>query len=83
MCLIDTYSKVLAHKNQLDEFPIQISRHGFLNFALAYDTRKVLENQEGLELNGINLILIYADNVNTLVENMNTINKNREAARSW
>jgi hypothetical protein len=40
---------------------------------------KVQENQDELELNGIHQHLVYADDVNISVGNMNTTKKNREA----
>jgi hypothetical protein len=46
---------------------------------LEYAIRRVEENQEGLKLNGTHQPLDYADNVNTVGGNIDTIQKNTKA----
>jgi hypothetical protein len=77
--------KVRIGKHLSDSFPIQNGlKQGdalsplFFNFVLEYAIKKVQENQAGMKLNGTRKLLAYADDVNLLRENINTINKNTE-----
>jgi hypothetical protein len=79
MCLNETYSKAHIGKHLADSFPIQNSlKQGnalsplLSNFALEYAIRKIQENQVGMKLNGTQL-LAYADDVNLLGDNTDTI----------
>jgi hypothetical protein len=86
MCLDETYSKACIGKHLSDVFPIQNGlKQGddlsplLFKFSSEYAIRKVQENQVGLKLNGTHKLLICADNINLLDDNINTINKNTEA----
>jgi hypothetical protein len=46
------------------------------NFALEYAINKVQEKQVGLKLNGTHQILVYADDVIQLRDNISTQNRN-------
>jgi hypothetical protein len=50
-----------------------------LNFALEYAIRRVQENQQRLILTGIHQLLAYADDVNMVEENIDTMQKNTDA----
>jgi hypothetical protein len=49
----------------------------FFNFRLEHAIRKVEENQAGLKLNGTPQLLVYADNMNLLADNIDTNNLGR------
>jgi hypothetical protein len=48
----------------------------FFNSAIEIVIRKVLEIQMGMKLNGTHQLLVYADDVNLLGDNIETIKRN-------
>jgi hypothetical protein len=50
-----------------------------LNLSLEYVIRKVQENEDGMKLNEIYQLLIYANDINTFGEDINFIQKKTEA----
>jgi hypothetical protein len=54
-------------------------RHWSLTLLLVYVITKAQENQVGLKLNGTHQLLVYADDVNLLRYNIDTIKRNTEA----
>jgi hypothetical protein len=85
LSLHKTKSKSRVGKRLSDTFPIQSDLNEgdalsilFFNFASEYVIRKVEENQVGPKLNWAHQLLVYADDVNRLEGNIDTLKKNTE-----
>ena len=86
MCLNETYSRVRIIKYLSDMFPIENGlKQGdalsplLFKSALVHAISSVQVNQDGLKLNGIHQLLVYADDVNMLGGSVHTKNGNTEA----
>jgi hypothetical protein len=86
--LNELYSKVRIGEHLSDSFPIQNGLEQgdalsplLFNFALQYALRAVQEYQMGMKWNGTHQMLIYADDVHLLGDNINTIKKNTEKTK--
>jgi sorting nexin-29 len=77
MCLNETYCKVLISKHLSDNFPIQNGlKQGealwplVFSFAFEYAIRKVQKNQVKVKVYGTHQLLVYADDLNSLGDNI-------------
>jgi hypothetical protein len=82
MCLNEKYNKVRIGKHLFESFLFQNDlKQGsaltprLINFALEYAIRKVQEIHLGLKLNRAHQLLAYANYVNLLGDNIDTIKK--------
>jgi hypothetical protein len=80
-----TYNKVFIGKLLSHKFSIQNGLKQvdallplLVNFASEYVIRMVQENQVGLKLNETHQLLVYANDVNLLADNIYTTKKNTE-----
>ncbi|KAJ4444402.1 hypothetical protein ANN_06194 [Periplaneta americana] len=85
MCLSETYSRVRIGQFLSDAFPIHCGLKQrdalsplLFNFPLEYAIRKVQDNRQGLELNGLHQLLVYADDVNMLEKIHKRLGENTE-----
>jgi hypothetical protein len=86
MCMNETYGRFRVGKHLTYVFPIRnCSKQGdaleplLFNLALLFTIRRFQVNQDGIKLNGTYQLLVYADDINILVESIYTTKKNKKA----
>jgi hypothetical protein len=81
MCLNESCSTVSVCKKLCDKLPIQNGlKQGedlsaTVAFQLCFQISSLLENQEGLKLNGTHQLLAYADGISIVGEKIDAIQK--------
>jgi hypothetical protein len=82
---MESASTICIGKISLDKLPIEngLKKDALslllFNFALKYAIRRVQDNQEGLKFSGTHQLFAYADDVNVVGQNIDTIQKKETA----
>ena len=87
MCLTEMYSRVQLGKHLSEMFPFKnglkqgdASLPLVFNIAVEQAIRRVQVNQDGLQLNGTQQLLVYADDVNIFGGSVHTVKENAESS---